>query len=354
MEEGLQTLEQALFGLGNTTAGEEQAENIASALTLLKLLRLLRLLKLGRHYEGSIVLFSALKRSTVALMVPVFFLFVMVAIFAGLIFFFEGPTSVPGAEEFDNMFKASWFVLVTLTTVGYGDITPITPGGKLVASAAIMCGVLFMAMPITIVGNSFAVVWEEREALQVVLRVQELLMERGLHTHEVILVFKEFDDSGDGQLDAEEFKHALSVLGVQLPPSKVRQLFRMFDSDASGSVSYQEFCNVVFPDLDDDLADEIWAKTERESEERRRSLDAGKSQDSLVSRASLDSQLSSEHACGSGRTLSCTEPFGEPNGLKNQNAQAAANAAARRARQNVYGTAYRHIEQYIIAKYGSC
>ena len=138
-------------------------------------------------------------------------------------------------------------------------------------------------------------------------------MERGLHTHEVILVFKEFDDSGDGraapsrrppppprlphphthrrpnaaerrpradadggpplarrpprrppgrrgprgarpldhalpkmagQLDHEEFKHALSVLGVQLPPSKVRQLFRMFDSDGSGEVQYEEFCGL--------------------------------------------------------------------------------------------------------------
>ena len=71
-----------------------------------------------------------------------------------------------------------------------------------------------------------AQVWEEREALQVVIRVQELLMERGLETHEVVLVFKEFDSSGDGQLDSEEFKRALGVLGVRLPPSKVRPLFR--------------------------------------------------------------------------------------------------------------------------------
>jgi len=67
-------------------------------------------------------------------------------------------------------------------------------------------------------------VWEEREALQVVIRVQQLLMERGLETHEIVLVFKEFDRSGDGQLDPEEFQRALDVLGVRLPPSKVRQL----------------------------------------------------------------------------------------------------------------------------------
>ena len=55
--------------------------------------------------------------------------------------------------------------------------------------------------------------------------MQELLMERGMETHEVVLVFKEFDSSGDGQLDSEEFKRALDVLGVRLPPSKVRLLF---------------------------------------------------------------------------------------------------------------------------------
>lgn len=69
-----------------------------------------------------------------------------------------------------------------------------------------------------------AQVWEERETLQVVVRVQQLLMERGLETHEIVLVFKELDRSGDGQLDPEEFKRALDVLGVRLPPSKVRQL----------------------------------------------------------------------------------------------------------------------------------
>merc|ERR1719291_1144743 len=151
-----------------------------------------------------------------------------------MIYIVEGVWN--GSEDFADIFSAMWFVLVTLTTVGYGDIYPGSALGKVVAAVAIMCGVLFMAMPITIVGNSFAIVWEEREALKVVMRVQRLLLHRGLHAREVILVFKEFDSSGDGQLDYDEFKNALAVLEVQLPPAKVRQLFRMFDSDGSGEV----------------------------------------------------------------------------------------------------------------------
>uniref|UniRef100_A0A7S2HF39 Potassium channel domain-containing protein n=1 Tax=Haptolina brevifila TaxID=156173 RepID=A0A7S2HF39_9EUKA len=48
-----------------------------------------------------------------------------------------------------------------MTTVGYGDITPLTWGGKMLTCICIVIGVLFMAMPISIVGSAFATAWEE-------------------------------------------------------------------------------------------------------------------------------------------------------------------------------------------------
>ena len=66
-------------------------------------------------------------------------------------------------EDFDNIFKAAWFVIVTLSTVGYGDISPVTPLGKFLTVPIIVAGLLFMAMPISIVGNNFTVIWEERQ-----------------------------------------------------------------------------------------------------------------------------------------------------------------------------------------------
>ena len=51
------------------------------------------------------------------------------------------------------MFKSIWFVLVTFTTVGYGDIYPATAQGKLAAAISILLGILFTAMPITIMGQ---------------------------------------------------------------------------------------------------------------------------------------------------------------------------------------------------------
>ena len=59
--------------------------------------------------------------------------------------------------DFEDIFKAAWFVLVTLSTVGYGDVYPATFYGQAVTVPIIITGVLFMAMPISIVGNNFTV-----------------------------------------------------------------------------------------------------------------------------------------------------------------------------------------------------
>ena len=136
----------------------------------LRVARLLRLFKLARHFEGSRVIVDTLKRSFYALLVPLLFLLTGVIIFAGLLTYVEQDGEA--RDDFGNILKSSWFVLVTFSTVGYGDVTPRTAWGQLVTSVAILCGVLFMAMPITIVGNNFATVWEEKEAVAVVLKMQ--------------------------------------------------------------------------------------------------------------------------------------------------------------------------------------
>ena len=180
----------------------------------LRVARLLRLFKLARHFEGSRVIVDTLKRSFYALLVPLLFLLTGVIIFAGLLTYVEQDGEA--RDDFGNILKSSWFVLVTFSTVGYGDVTPRTAWGQLVTSVAILCGVLFMAMPITIVGSSFAEVrehkqtpttsrdlprprpdlgptsppqvWEHKETKDVVRKMQELLLERGLRATDVLTV----------------------------------------------------------------------------------------------------------------------------------------------------------------------
>ena len=225
------------------------ADETSPLLDALRLARLLRLLKLARLYEGSRVLIEALHGSVEALMAPLFFLCVSVILFAGALYHAEkgGPVE----EDFDNIPKCAWFMLVTFSTVGYGDRTPGTTLGMGITSFAIVGGVLFMAMPITIVGSSFAQVWENKETKDVVRKMQELLLARGLRATDVLTVFHEFDTTNDGEIDIQEFKGALQVLGMKLGAEKARKLFSAFDKDHNQTVDFVEFCHVIFPDIDE-------------------------------------------------------------------------------------------------------
>ena len=111
---------------------------------LMQLLRLLRLLKLCRHYAGAHVLVETLLLSRKALSIPLFFLFIVTVLFAGLLQWLE--SGGPKEDDFSSVLDASWFFVVTFSTVGYGDLSPATPLGKLVTAVAILCGVLFMAV----------------------------------------------------------------------------------------------------------------------------------------------------------------------------------------------------------------
>ena len=83
----------------------------------LRVARLLRLFKLARHFEGSRVIVDTLKRSFYALLVPLLFLLTGVIIFAGLLTYVEQDGEA--RDDFGNILKSSWFVLVTFSTVGY-------------------------------------------------------------------------------------------------------------------------------------------------------------------------------------------------------------------------------------------
>ncbi|CAG8792116.1 15403_t:CDS:2, partial [Acaulospora morrowiae] len=63
-------------------------------------------------------------------------------------------------SSFDSIPSAFWFVMVTITTTGYGDMVPTTFVGKLIAFPAMMCGILLIALPSIIVGRNFTLVWE--------------------------------------------------------------------------------------------------------------------------------------------------------------------------------------------------
>ncbi|KAI8069459.1 hypothetical protein BC940DRAFT_236916, partial [Gongronella butleri] len=142
--------------------------------TILRLFRLLRLFKTYKYSNTIImtieVMVVALRRSGDALSALFFFLVTCVVLFSTLLYFaergtwdetlqaFVDPQGNP--SDFDSIPAAFWFVLVTITTTGYGDMVPTTFIGKLVTFPAMMFGVLLIALPSIIVGRNFTIVWE--------------------------------------------------------------------------------------------------------------------------------------------------------------------------------------------------
>jgi voltage-gated potassium channel len=115
-------------------------------LRLLRLLRVFRILRLFRFIRESQQLFQALQASLYKIVVFISFVLTIVVLLGTLMYVVEGPhngfTSIP---------QSIYWTIVTITTVGYGDITPQTNTGKWIASLIMLCGYAIIAVPTGIV-----------------------------------------------------------------------------------------------------------------------------------------------------------------------------------------------------------
>ncbi|OBZ85266.1 Potassium voltage-gated channel subfamily D member 1 [Choanephora cucurbitarum] len=114
-------------------------------------------------------------------MLKKFFLFTCIVLFSTLLYFAERGIwdetletfvdSEGSPSSFDSIPAAFWFVLVTITTTGYGDMVPTTFIGKLITFPAMIFGVLLIALPSIIVGRNFTIVWESMRRRQFTARL---------------------------------------------------------------------------------------------------------------------------------------------------------------------------------------
>ena len=116
----------------------------------LRLLRVFRILKLSQFVGASNQLLTALQKSRVKIAVFLFTVVILCIILGTLMFIIEGPES-----GFTNIPVSIYWTIVTLTTVGFGDITPVTPLGQFVSVIIMIMGYGIIAVPTGLVTAQF-------------------------------------------------------------------------------------------------------------------------------------------------------------------------------------------------------
>ncbi len=122
-----------------------------AALRALRLLRVFRILKLTRYIGASNKLLIALKASRAKIGVFLFFIIILCVILGAIMYMIEGADN-----GFTSIPKSIYWAVVTMTTVGYGDIAPQTPFGQFIASIIMILGYAIIAIPTGIVSSEIS------------------------------------------------------------------------------------------------------------------------------------------------------------------------------------------------------
>ena len=121
-------------------------------LRALRLFRLLRILKVNRYTHAMQKVLFVIKNKSTELISSIFVIFILMLISSVLMYSVESPVQ---PEVFKNGFSGLWWAVATFTTVGYGDIYPITSVGRLLSAIIALLGIGLVAVPTGIVTSGF-------------------------------------------------------------------------------------------------------------------------------------------------------------------------------------------------------
>ena len=122
-------------------------------LRILRVFRLLRFLKLTRYSPAIHTLLRVIANEQRSLAGAFVLLLTALLVFSTGMYYIEGSVQ---PEKFGSVPDAAYWAMTTLTTVGYGDVTPVTPLGKLWASLTMLCGLCILALPVAIIASGFS------------------------------------------------------------------------------------------------------------------------------------------------------------------------------------------------------
>ncbi|XP_067904984.1 potassium voltage-gated channel subfamily G member 4a [Heterodontus francisci] len=129
-------------------------EKLGLVLRILRALRILYVMRLARHSLGLQTLGLTVHRSIREFGLLLLFLCVSVTLFAPLVYLAENETGK--GKDFNSIPASYWWAIISMTTVGYGDMVPRTIPGQVVALSSILSGILIMAFPATSIFHAFS------------------------------------------------------------------------------------------------------------------------------------------------------------------------------------------------------
>ena len=121
-----------------------------SWLVVMRTLRIFRIFSLSFSFQ---VLFHTLMSSKNELLLVFISLIVPIILFSSMIYFAENETN---SEKFPSIPESFWWAIVTVTTLGYGDVVPVTKVGKIIGAMCAICGVIIIALPVSVIGSNFS------------------------------------------------------------------------------------------------------------------------------------------------------------------------------------------------------
>ncbi|TRY91243.1 hypothetical protein DNTS_000557 [Danionella cerebrum] len=144
------------------TGENPQLQRAGVTLRVLRMMRIFWLIKLARHFLGLQTLGLTLRRCYREMVMLMVFVCVAMAIFSALAQLLEhGLDLETSNEDYASIPAACWWVIISMTTVGYGDMYPITIPGRVLGGVCVVSGIVLLALPITFIYHSFVQCYHE-------------------------------------------------------------------------------------------------------------------------------------------------------------------------------------------------
>ncbi len=178
-------------------------------LRFLRVFRLARLLKLTRGSDATATLFQVIKREWPVMSAAAFIMILLIVLTASLGYLFEHAAQ---PEKFENIPTAIYWAVITLASVGYGDISPVTPIGRAMTVVMALLGIGIFAIPAGLLASAFSdQLHKERDALKA--SILKMLGDGELDEEEMALLRSEAKRL---HLTVEEMNSILEVLQLEL------------------------------------------------------------------------------------------------------------------------------------------